>query len=93
MWTLLRRRAWRQPGSGLVPGQVGGRFLEELEQEKEELFGRFNRDEIEKATIEAGWKILTGKGSTEYGIGAAAASLIQAILTDSRRVLPCSWTI
>ena len=71
--------------------RVGGRFLEELEQEKRELFGRFNRDEIEKATIEAGWKILTGKGSTEYGIGAAAASLIQAILTDSRRVLPCSW--
>ena len=41
--------------------------------------------------VEAGWKILTGKGSTEYGIGAATASLIQAILTDSRRVLPCSW--
>ncbi len=70
--------------------RIGGRFLTELEKEGTERYGRLNKAEVEKATIEAGWKILVGKGSTEYGIGAAAAVLIRSILTDGRQVLPCS---
>lgn len=71
--------------------RVGGRFLTELEEEEKEVYGHLQKAEIETSTIEAGWKILTGKGSTEYGIGAAAAAVIRAVLTDSRQVLPCSW--
>lgn len=71
--------------------RVGGRFLAELETEENEIFGGLQKAEIESSTIEAGWKILTGKGSTEYGIGAAAAALVRAVLTDSHQVMPCSW--
>ena len=40
--------------------------------------------------MKAGWNIVVGKGSTEFGIGAAAAEVIRAILEDERKVLPCS---
>lgn len=39
---------------------------------------------------EAGWVILCGKGSTEFGIGMAAARIIQAIQGDEGCILPVS---
>jgi len=39
---------------------------------------------------EAGWVILCGKGSTEFGIGMSAAQIIQAIQGDEGRILPVS---
>ncbi|MCD8370928.1 MAG: hypothetical protein LUC94_11545 [Clostridiales bacterium] len=70
--------------------RIGGRFLDELAREEPERYGRLDRTAVEKSTTEAGWAILQGKGSTEYGIGAAAAEVIRAVLCDSRTVLPCS---
>lgn len=71
--------------------RIGGRRLSELEKEMPERFGNIDKQKIEHATINAGWGIVTGKGSTEFGIGAAAAHIIRAVLTDSREVLPCSY--
>ena len=45
---------------------------------------------IESNVCEAGWDIVVGKGSTEFGIGASAAYLARAILNDENKVLPCS---
>lgn len=45
---------------------------------------------IARETMEAGWNIVLGKGSTEFGVASAAAALIRAILLDEKRVLPCS---
>lgn len=39
---------------------------------------------------EAGWVILCGKGSTEFGIGMSAAQIIRAIQGDEGRILPVS---
>ena len=64
--------------------RIGGRFLREWK------LSQVDVEAVENSTIDAGWAILTGKGSTEFGIGAAAAEVIRAILTDSRQVLPCS---
>lgn len=64
--------------------RIGGRFLDELR------YGGLDKKSVETSTTEAGWAIVKGKGSTEFGIGAAAAELIRAILKDSRQVLPCS---
>ncbi len=50
-------------------------------------------EKIERNVREAGWEIVQGKGSTEFGIGAAAAFLIKAILNDENKVLPCSTYI
>lgn len=41
-------------------------------------------------TVSAGWDIAKRKGSTEFGIGAVAATICRAILRDERRVYPCS---
>lgn len=43
-----------------------------------------------RETVTAGWDIVMGKGCTEFGIGAAAARLIRAILQDEQAMLPCS---
>lgn len=70
--------------------RVGGRFLDELIELEPESYGKIDKQAIEKSTTEAGWAIVQGKGSTEYGIGAAAAEVVKAILRDSHQVLPCS---
>ena len=44
-------------------------------------------------THQTGMDIINGKGSTEFGIGQAAAHLIHSILADSNRVLPLSVTL
>lgn len=41
-------------------------------------------------TVSAGWDIAKRKGSTEFGIGAVAATICRAILRDERQVYPCS---
>ena len=46
--------------------------------------------EIGEATRKAGWDILCGKGSTEFGIGAAASEIIRSIQGGTGRVLPVS---
>lgn len=70
--------------------RVGGRFLDELVKEMPQRYAALDKKAIETNTTEAGWAIVQGKGSTEYGIGAAAAEVIRAILRDSHQVLPCS---
>ena len=45
---------------------------------------------IGDAGRQGGWDILCGKGSTEFGIGWAAAEIIEAVLRDEKRVLPVS---
>ena len=44
-------------------------------------------------THQTGMDIIEGKGSTEFGIGQAAAALIRAILTDTGAILPLSVTL
>lgn len=70
--------------------RVGGRMLEELAAEEPERWGRLDRAAVEKSTVEAGWEIANKKGSTEFGIGAAAAELIGALLSGNGKILPCS---
>ena len=49
-----------------------------------------DREETAEAVRRAGWEILCGKGSTEFGIGAAAGEIIRAVQRDTGRVLPVS---
>lgn len=46
--------------------------------------------ELQRETRESGWQIVLGKGCTEFGIAAAAARIIRAILQDEKALLPCS---
>ena len=47
-----------------------------------------------RSTVAAGWDIVQGKGCTEFGIGAAAAAVIKAILHDDKDVYKRqTWTL
>lgn len=55
--------------------------------------GKVTKDDLNKAakeTVETGWQIVLGKGSTEFGVASAAAAITRAILRDEKRVMPCS---
>lgn len=69
---------------------LSGQGLLQLKKEQPEKYGRLNLAEIEEKTIRAGYDVIEGKGSTEFGIGAALSELVKTILYDERRVLPIS---
>ena len=69
---------------------VGGKPTVELIKEQPERFGKLNLDEIASRAKKAGWIILGGKGSTEFGIGASIANVVQAIFGGEDRILPVS---
>ncbi|WP_407570100.1 lactate/malate family dehydrogenase [Deinococcus altitudinis] len=64
---------------------VGGIPLAKVLQVTPEL-----RGEVEQGTRQAAAQIITGKGATNYGVGAALALITEAILKDRRAVLTVS---
>lgn len=64
-----------------------------LERWMEQHPGKVEKKDLERAakeTVETGWQIVLGKGSTEFGVASAAAVITRAILRDEKRVMPCS---
>ena len=53
-------------------------------------YGKLDEDLILERTRQIGNEIIEGKGSTEFGIGAALADMVKCILRDEHRVLPAS---
>ena len=79
--------------SSMVPYSqitIMGKPLTERIAECPEVYGRATREILEERTHQIGMEIIIGKGSTEFGIGAALADLCQAVLYDERRVFPVS---
>ncbi|MEP9390876.1 MULTISPECIES: L-lactate dehydrogenase [Gordonia] len=48
------------------------------------------RAEIHHEVVHAAYKIIEGKGATNYAIGLAATRIVEAVLKDEHRVLPVS---
>lgn len=69
---------------------VAGKPLLELIKEQPERFGKLDLEEIALRAKKAGWIILGGKGSTEFGIGASIANVVKAIFGDENIILPVS---
>lgn len=69
---------------------VAGKPLLELIKEQPDRFGKLDLDAIANRAKKAGWIILEGKGSTEFGIGASIANVVQAIFGNEDRILPVS---
>lgn len=53
-------------------------------------FSAGNRKKIETEVQQGAYQIIEGKGATYFGIGAAVAELIDAVISDSHRVYPVS---
>ena len=69
---------------------VGGKPILELIKEQPDRFGKLDLDGIALRAKQAGWIILGGKGSTEFGIGASIANVVKAIFGNEDRILPVS---
>ena len=79
--------------SSIVPVSqicIGGESLLRLQEREPERFGKISREILEERTHQIGMEIVIGKGSTEFGIGAALADLCKAVLYDEHRVFPVS---
>lgn len=69
---------------------LGGKPLTQLQKERPDTYGKLDLDAIANEGKAGGWKILGGKGSTEFGIGASIAEVVRAIFHDENRILPVS---
>jgi len=48
------------------------------------------RERIARDVVESGYRIIEGKGATNYAVGLAASRIIEAVLKDEGRILPVS---
>lgn len=69
---------------------IGAKHYRELQEQKPEKYGRLTEDFVLERTRNIGHEIIDGKGSTEFGIGVAAADIIKSIFHDEKRVIPAS---
>lgn len=69
---------------------LGGKPLTQLQKERPGTYGKLDLDAIANEGRAGGWKILGGKGSTEFGIAASIAEVVRAIFHDENRILPVS---
>lgn len=68
---------------------IAGKPLAELAREQPSRFG-FSGEDVERDGVLGGYDIYDTKHCTEYGVGAAAARLVTAIVRGERVVLPAS---
>lgn len=69
---------------------IGGKPLSQLQAERPDTYGSLDLQALADEGRRGGWVILSGKGSTEFGIGASIAEVVRAIFHDENRVLPVS---
>lgn len=69
---------------------LGGKHYKELQEAKPEKYGKLTEEVVLERTRYIGYDIINGKGSTEFGIGAACADICKAIFHDEKRVIPAS---
>lgn len=68
---------------------IGGMPLEQWEQLTGKL-GQQQRDQITDEVVNAAYRVIEGKGATNYAIGLAGAKILESVLRDEHRVLPVS---
>lgn len=69
---------------------IGGQNYKELQKQKPEKYSDLTEEFVLERTRYIGYDIINGKGSTEFGIGAACADICKAIFHDEKRVIPAS---
>lgn len=76
---------------GFVMGEHGdSEFVAWSTVNKEFSLSDDEKKQLQEKTTNAAYKIIEGKGSTYFGIGAVAAELISHIVADSQKILPLS---
>jgi L-lactate dehydrogenase len=49
-----------------------------------------DRERIAREVVESAYRIIAGKGATNYAIALAASRIVEAVINDERRILPVS---
>ena len=75
---------WSTTGIGGVPITQWGRTLDGG------LFDQAKRDRIAHDVVRSAYRIIEGKGATNYAVGLAVQRIISAVLNDEQRVLTIS---
>ncbi|KPI84449.1 L-lactate dehydrogenase [Leptomonas seymouri] len=70
--------------------RVCSKSLDELQKENPVRYPSFDRDAVQDEVRKRGHHVLLGKGSTEFGIGMAAATIIKSVFHNDKCLLPCS---
>lgn len=79
--------------SSMVPFShmtIFGKPYKEFVSENKGRVKEFSEEKVVEGTHMRGMDIINGKGSTEFGIGAALADMAKAVLTNEHRILPAS---
>ncbi|GFI62509.1 L-lactate dehydrogenase 1 [Clostridiales bacterium] len=79
--------------SQMVPwscATVFGKPLLKLMEEYPDTYGKLDLNKIAADARYGGWLVLSGKGSTEFGIGASAVEIIKTIFGDEKKVCTVS---
>ena len=66
---------------------VGGIPLEDFCRQQQSSICNEDRSEIDEQVRKAAYHIISGKGSTYYGVGSAIARIVEAVLRDQRAIL------
>jgi L-lactate dehydrogenase len=69
---------------------IAGKPLFDLMKEKPDTYGRLDLDDIANCAKQSAFRVIEGKGSTEFGIGAALAELVRVIFHNEKKILPVS---
>lgn len=78
---------WSQARIGTLP------LREWIDLDCNRVFNGEVRDEIHDDVAHAAYKIIAGKGATNYAIGLSGARIVEAVLRDERAVLPVSTVL
>ena len=78
---------WSQAKIGTIP------LREWTGTDGNRLFSGQVREAIHDDVVHAAYKIIAGKGATNYAIGLSGARIVEAVLRDERAVLPVSRTL
>lgn len=77
---------WSSASIGQVP-------LSEWEVDGRRPFTTERLDELKDQVVNAAYRVIEGKGATNYAIGLAGARLVEALLSPTRTVLPLSSVV
>lgn len=78
---------WSSAAIGGVP------LLEWLDSDGKPVFDEALCDDIGQEVVNAAYKIIEGKGATNYAVGLASTRIIEAVLRNEHRVMPVSTRI
>jgi len=77
--------------TGVVMGEHGdSEFVAWSTVKGAEQFSDTEKEEMQYAVMREAYEIIEGKGATYFGIGAATAEIIDAVLSDEGTILPVS---